>query len=154
MGRFPPTGTPSIVDGKNPQKRQCSYTKAYRELLHQSSFKCKLGRLCWPVTLVPSRLWNQLNAPVDVASKTYAMFSSTVPTRQDPGCAILHRVQGGSWITGPTLHGQTWYQGQCDSCLRQAFWTSFRLYQPHTESQKRTSSSRQHSIAKVVHLQK
>ncbi|OJJ86165.1 uncharacterized protein ASPGLDRAFT_45204 [Aspergillus glaucus CBS 516.65] len=53
-------------------------------------------------SLVPSRLWNQLNAPVDVASKTYAMFSSTVPTRQDPGCAILHRDQGGSWITGPT----------------------------------------------------
>ncbi|OJJ83845.1 uncharacterized protein ASPGLDRAFT_47538, partial [Aspergillus glaucus CBS 516.65] len=53
-------------------------------------------------SLVPSRLWNRLNTPVDVASKIHAMFSSTVPTRQDPGCAILHRVQGGSWITGPT----------------------------------------------------
>ena len=133
-----PTGTLSVVYGKNLQKHQCNYIKAYGEPLHQSSFKCKLGRLHWPAISVASRLWNQLNALVDVASKIHAMFSSTVQTRQGPECAILHRGQGGSWITGPTLHGQTWYRGQCNSCLRQAFWTSFRLYQTHTESQKRT----------------
>ena len=87
-----------LVDGIH----QCNYTNVYREPLHQSSFKCKPGRLRWPAILVPLMLWNQLNALVDMASKIHTMFSSTVKTRQGPKCTILHRDQGGSWITGPT----------------------------------------------------
>ena len=74
--------------------------KAYGEPLHQSSFKCKLGRLRWPVILVPLMLWNRLNALVDAAFKIHAIFSSTVQTRQDPGCAILCRVKVGAGLPG------------------------------------------------------
>ncbi|ODM15241.1 hypothetical protein SI65_09182 [Aspergillus cristatus] len=105
-GPPPPNGTPSVVYGKNPQKHQCSYTKAYKEPPHQSLFKCKLGRLRWLVILAPLTLWNQLNALVDVVVKIYATFSSTVRTRQAPGCAILHRGQGGSWREPDLIYTQ------------------------------------------------
>ncbi|ODM23022.1 hypothetical protein SI65_00611 [Aspergillus cristatus] len=77
--------------GKNPQKHQCNYTKAYREPPHQSSFKCKFGRLRWLVILAPLMLWNQLNALVDVVVKIYAMFSSTGSRRELDYRAYLTR---------------------------------------------------------------
>ena len=83
-----------------PSVLECNYTKAYGEPLHQSSFKCNLGILRWLVILTHLRLWNRLTAPADVAFKTHATSSFTVPTKQDPGYAILTGVRAGARLPG------------------------------------------------------
>jgi len=87
---------------KEPSKAPMQLYQGLRRAATSVLIQMQTGKIALASYLGTFNAMDRLNAPVDAVAKIYAMFSSTVQTRQAPGCAILRRGQGGSWITGPT----------------------------------------------------